>query len=239
LIPQPFPLDRTGGLPYYPLAAAAAVLVVGCTGLTSFAPANLAPIAADSVAQWVRALQPGVPLHYDLRWRFENDNGRAAGRAAVRFAPPDTLRFDYRGPFGRSGSALVVGDEAVWAEPEGDFRSLIPVAPVLWASLGIVVPAPDGAALLGMDEPARRAWRYAYGDEELDFIHERDTTPRLLAELRRAGRIVGVAEVALASDSGPPTAAAMRFPRDRSRFFLTVQRVDTVPAFGPETWRRP
>jgi hypothetical protein len=238
-MPQPFPLDRTSGRPYYALAAAAAAVVVGCTGLTSIAPANLAPIAADSVAPWIAALQPRVPLHYDLRWRFENDNGRAAGRAAVRYAPPDTLRFDYRGPFGRSGSALVVGDEAVWAEPEGDFASLIPVAPVLWASLGIVVPAPVGAAVLGMDEPARRAWRYVYGDEELDFIHERDSTPRLLAELRREGRIVGVAHVALAPDVGPPTSAVMRFPRDRSRFSFTVRQVDTVAAFGPETWRRP
>jgi hypothetical protein len=238
-MPQLFPLDRTGGGFYYPLVTAAAAIVVGCTGITSIAPANLAPIAADSVARWVAALQPGMPLHYDLRWRFENENGRAAGRAAVRFAPPDTLRFDYRGPFGRSGSAVVVGTEAVWAEPEGDFRSLIPVAPVLWASLGIAVPAPDGAVVLGRDEPGQRAWRYAYGDEELDFIHERDSTPRLLAELRRAGRIVGVAQVALASDSGPPTAAGMRFPRDGSRFSFTVQRVDTVPAFGPDTWRRP
>jgi hypothetical protein len=31
----------------------------------------------------------------------------------------------------------------------------------------------------------------------------------------------------------------MRFPRDGSRFSFTVERVDTVAAFGPETWRRP
>jgi hypothetical protein len=238
-MPQPFPLDRIRRRLYYALVVTGAATIAGCPGLASIAPTNLAPIADDSVARWVAALQPRVPLHYDLRWRFENQNGRAAGRAAVRFAPPDTLRFDYRGPFGRSGSAVVVGLEAVWAEPEGDFRSLIPVAPILWASLGIAVPVPAGVEVYGRDEPARRAWRYVDGDEELDFIHLQDPPPRLLAELRRAGRILGVADVALSPPSGPATTADMRFPRARSRLSFTVQRVDTVTAFGPETWRRP
>jgi hypothetical protein len=238
-MPQPFPLDRTSRHPYYPLVATGALIVAGCVRLTSIAPANLAPLAGDSVAQWAATLQPHVRLHYDLRWRFENSNGRAAGRAAVRYAPPDTLRFDYRGPFGRSGSALVVGQEAVWAEPEGDFRDLIPVAPILWASLGIAQPVPDGVEILGREEPGRRAWRYVDGNEELDFIHEQGPPPRFLAELRRDGRILGVARVDLAPPAGPATTADMRFPRDGSRFTLSVQRVDTVAAFGPETWRRP
>jgi hypothetical protein len=60
-----------------------------------------------------------------------------------------------------------------------------------------------------------------------------------LAELRRGGRIVGLAEVALASPTGPSTSADLRFPPDRSRLTFLVQRVDTVAAFGPDTWRRP
>ena len=238
-MPQLFPLDRAGRRPYYQLVATGVAIVAGCRGPASIAPANLAPVARDSVAMWVAMLRPQVPLHYDLRWRFENQNGRAAGRAAVRFAPPDTLRFDYRGPFGRSGSALVVGDEAVWAEPEGDFRDLIPVAPILWASLGIAEPVPDGVEVLGREEPTRRAWRYVDGNEEIDFIHQRDTLPRFLAELRRDGRVVGYANVVLTPPSGPAARADMRFPRDGSRFSFTVERVDTVAAFGPETWRRP
>lgn len=215
------------------------MIVAGCAGLQSIAPANLAPLPPDSVATWVAELQPRVPLHYDLRWRFENQNGRTAGRAAVRFAPPDTLRFDYRGPFGKSGSAVIVGRDAVWAEPEDDFRSLIPVAPLLWASLGIAVPVPEGVEVLGRDDPARRAWRYADGDEETDFIYERGPVPRLLAELRRDGRIVGVAHVALTAAAGPAASADLRFPHVRSRFSFTVRSTDTVAAFAADTWRRP
>jgi hypothetical protein len=238
-MPQPFPLDPADRRPYYPLVATGLLVLAGCTPLKSIAPANLAPVAEDSVEQWVAELRPRTPLTFELRWRFENSNGRAAGRAAVRFAPPDTLRFDYRGPFGRSGSALVVGNDAVWAEPEGDFRSLIPVAPVLWAALGIAPSPPAGVQTLGSSEPTRRAWRYVDGNEEIDFIHEWSSAPRFLAELRRDGRIVGVARVELVQRQGPPAAADMRFPRERSRFTLAVQRVDTVKAFGPETWRRP
>jgi hypothetical protein len=238
-MPQPFPLDRADRRPYYPLVATGWLLAAGCVGPASIAPANLAPVGLDSVAQWVALLQPRAPLRYELRWRFENRNGSAAGRAAARFAPPDTLRFDYRGPFGRSGSALVVGAAAVWAEPEEDFRDLIPVAPILWASLGIAQPVPDGVDLLGRDEPTRRAWRYVDGNEELDFIHQQGPAPRFLAELRRDGRILGVARVDLAAASGPARAADLRFPAAGSRFSLTVQRVDTVAAFGAETWRRP
>jgi hypothetical protein len=238
-MPQVFPLDRAAGRPYSQLVAAGVAIVAGCRGPASIAPANLAPLAPESVATWAAPLQPRVPLHFDLRWRFENRNGRAAGRAAVRFAPPDTLRFDYRGPFGRSGSALVVGHEAVWAQPEGDFRSLIPVAPVLWASLGIAQPVPGGVEVLGREEPTWRAWRFVDGNEETDFIHQRDTPSRLLAELRRDGRVIAVATVELAAPAGPPTRADMRFPRDGSRFSLTVHRVDTVAPFAPETWRRP
>ncbi len=230
-------LDRPRWRSYYPLIVAALV-GVGCTPrLTSIAPVDLVPLPADSAAGWAREFRPAVPLHYELRWRFENRQGRSAGRAAVRYAPPDTVRFDYRGPFGRSGSAVVVGGEAVWAEPEGDFRSLIPVAPVFWAALGIPLPPPVGASALGRDGPLRRAWRYVDGNEAIDFIYLREQS-RLLAELRRDDRIAGVADVELAAASRAPVGAVMRFPGDGSRLSFSVTSIDTVGSHPPETWRK-
>jgi hypothetical protein len=233
-------LDRRSGFPYHGLVVVAALAAgSGCVpGLTSIAPANLVPIAPDSVSQWARAFQPAVALKYELRWRFENFQGASAGRAAVRFAPPDTLRFDYRGPFGRSGSAVIVGDSALWAEPEGDFRSLVPVAPMLWAALGIAVPAAEGASLLGREDDGRRAWRYVEADEAIDFIYEREPVPRLLSELRRGGRIAGIVTVDLAGATRQPKQAVMQFPTGRATLTFTVQGVDTVAAFSPDTWQR-
>jgi hypothetical protein len=212
----------------------------GCVGgIHSIAPDNLAPVVADSVAGWAAAFRPTVRLKYDLRWRYENDRGKASGRAVARFAPPDTLRFDYRGPFGRSGSALIVGQQAVWSEPEGDIDDLIPVAPVLWAALGIEMPLEDVDALLGGVTSAQDAWRYQRGDDALDYVHVRTPLPRLLAERRTGGRILGMVDLTLAGASSAPRVAVMRFPRGRSTFELTVGQVDTVETFPPETWRRP
>jgi hypothetical protein len=222
------------------LAAGSAVVLAGCVGrIKSIAPENLAPIAADTAAEWAAAFQPSIPLQFDLRWRFENREGRAAGRATARFAPPDTLRFDYRGPFGRSGSALIVGSAAVWSEPEGNMDELVPVAPVLWAALGVVMTPEPGAGFLGADTGDRQAWRQVWDNRALDYIVVREPA-RLLAELREGPRILGIAEVELAGPgSSRPTAAVMRFPDQRSTFSLTVQQVDSVATYGADTWKRP
>lgn len=216
------------------------MVAAGCAGLRSIAPENLAPIPRDTAAVWAAEFHPGVPLEFDLRWRFENPEGTAAGRAVGRYAPPDTLRFDYRGPFGRSGAALVVGDEAVWSEPEGDVDNLVPVAPILWAALGIV-PRPDEASIvLGHATPERRAWRYTTADRAVDYIRVMGARPRLLAELREADAILGVVEVRLDTTAAArPLSAEMRFPPQRSKFSLTVRQVDSVAAHPPDTWKRP
>jgi hypothetical protein len=205
-------VGRTAGL---------CVAIAGCTGpIRSIAPTNLAPIPADSASAWAAPFRPTVPLLFELRWRFENREGTAAGRATARYAPPDTLRFDYRGPFGRSGSALVVGDEAVWSAPEGDVDDLVPVAPVLWAALGIVRPAPDGSQVLGSATTERHAWRYATGGRVVDYIRVMGARPRLLAELREADRILGVVETVLDSAGA-------------------VRPVASETAYPPGTWNRP
>jgi len=216
------------------------VAASGCVGrFHSIAPAYVGAIPRDSVAAWAAPFRPTVHLQYDLRWRFENDRGKAAGRGVARFAPPDTLRFDYRGPFGRSGSALIVGQSAVWSEPEGDVEDLIPVAPILWAALGTVVPLNDPDTVLGGTTATQEAWRYQRGEEALDYVHIRTPSPHLLAERRTGGRILGNVDVALAGNADGARVAIMRFPRDRATFELTIRRVDTVAAFPPETWRRP
>lgn len=215
-------------------------LTVACAGaIRSIAPANLQPVSADSAAAWAAPFRPADPLEFTLRWVFENREGRAAGRAVARYAPPDTLRFDYRGPFGKSGSALVVGDTAVWSEPDGDIDNLVPVAPILWAALGIVTPADSSARLLGLAAGGRRAWRYVAGLRALDYIHVTGAEPQLLAELRDADEILGVVRVVLAGGGTAPVSAKMQFPGERSTFELTVREVKSVAAFPPETWQRP
>jgi hypothetical protein len=236
---QALRLDRLDGLPYHALGVGGLVAaLMGCAhSLRSIAPVDLLPASPDTIGAWSADFRPLVPLKYQLRWRFENSLGASAGRAVVRYAPPDTLRFDFRAPLGRSGSAVIVRGEPVWAEPAGDFEDLVPVAPILWAALGIVMTPADSATLMGRDEPGWRAWRYVQGEEAIDFIYQRGPSPRLQAEVRHGERVAGVVAVDLAPTNPWPTRAVMRFAGGGSLTF-TVQARDSVAAFPPDTWQR-
>lgn len=221
-------------------ALAAASLLVACApGLTSIAPAGLVPASRDTIVAWLALYRPPGPLRYDVRWRFANPKGSTAGRAAVRIAPPDTLRFDYRGPFGKSGAAVIVADSALWAVPERATRDLLPAAPLFWAALGIPQPPPDGAALSARDGIEGRVWRYVSQADTMDFVEVGPGPARLLTEVRRNGKIVASTEVSFQAGARSPKEARVRFPQDGSLLILTVEGVDTVAPFDPSTWRRP
>src|SRR5438477_523545 len=97
----------------------------------------------DSGVVWAAATVPARHTLIRFRWKYRDAGKSYAGRAAVRIAPPDSLRIDYAGPFNwGAGAALVVGDTTVWADPEKKFRSLVPAVRTLWAALGDVAPAP-------------------------------------------------------------------------------------------------
>ncbi len=241
LMRQAFSLDRSGRSSYYALASlTVAAVLAGCVGgLQSIAPVGLEPASPEDVMPWIVEGIPRHPLQYDLRWRYETQRGRSAGRAVVRFAPPDTLRFDYRGPFGRSGAALVIGGTAVWSEPEEDVRNLLPIVPLFWAALGVAVKPADGAEVFALATTNWRAWRYLEAHQVSDFIWTPAAPSRFQAEVRQDGRIMGAVDVQLSNGSRLPAQASMVFPRDASRFSITVQSIDTVTAFDADTWKRP
>ena len=100
-------------------------------GPGTIAPEGMAPMDAAVVAEWTDRYAPAGGRSYRIRpWRYRNEQGAAAGRAVVQVAPPDSLRFDYQGPFRKSGMAAVVGDSALWVVPEDDFRGLVTLAPL-------------------------------------------------------------------------------------------------------------
>lgn len=238
-MPQAVPLDRSRQVLYYALAVGALAVVAACgPRIESIAPTGLLPLSPDSARSWVDALRPDRPVRYDLRWRYTTQQGSSAGRAAVRLAPPDTLRFDYRGPFGRAGSALIIGSTVVWTQPEEETESLVPTAPLFWAALGSPLAPPEGAAVLGRVWERQRAWRYVTASEEIDFIVQEDAPRRLLAELRRADRIIGSSRASLTVNGPYPVEARVAFPREAALFTFTVEAIDTLAAFGPDTWKR-
>jgi len=203
-------------------------------------PQPLAPADRDSAVAWSRAT---LPTHYTairFRWRYQDDQKRWGGRGQARIAPPDSLRFDYVGPLGLgAGAAAIVADSAIWADPEQNFRSLIPAVRMLWAALGIVrPPAPDATVFGsgGSADSSVRIRRFVQDGDTLDYRDARGGARVLEAEWRRQGNVLARSRTEF-DPRGMPARARMDFPEERARFELTVVLVDTAAVLDPAIWR--
>ena len=202
----------------------------------------LAPVPWDSGVVWAAATVPARSTLIRFRWKYRDAGKSYAGRAAVRIAPPDSLRIDYAGPFNwGAGAAFVVGDTTVWADPEKNFRSLVPAVRMLWAGLGIVRPPAVGAAVFGIvSSPgvdSARIWRFVQGEDTLDYRLARGGARVLEAEWRRQGKVVARSRAEL-DVRAMPASARIDFPEGPARFEFTVGSVDTTVVFDSATWRR-
>jgi hypothetical protein len=235
LRPQRFPLDPRIALSYI----AACALLAGCPGRPApLVPQPLAPADRDSAVAWSRAT---LPAHYTairFRWKYQDDQKRWGGRGQARIAPPDSLRFDYVGPLGLgAGAAAVVADSTIWADPEKNFRSLVPAVRMLWAGLGIArPPAVDAVVFGGGLDSSVRIWRFAQGADTLDYRETLGGVRVLEAEWRQQGKVLARSRTEF-DVRLMPAAARIDFPEGRARFELTVVAVDTAAVFDPAIWR--
>jgi len=243
-------LDRRIALSYI----GACAVLAGCRGrLAPLIPLPLAPVARDSAVAWAGATVPAHRTAIRFRWRYQDDQRRWGGRGQARIAPPDSLRFDYVGTLGLGvGAAAMVGDTVVWADPEKNFRSLVPAVRMLWAGLGIVrPPAPDatlfgervqgagaagGGGGGGAADSAVRLWRFVQGEDTLDYRESTGSARVLEAEWRQRGKVLARSRTQCDGHT-MPASARIDFPEGRARFELTVVAVDTVAAFDPAIWR--
>jgi hypothetical protein len=192
----------------------------------------------ERAVAWARATVPSQATAVQFRWRFRDERLSAAGRGTARIAPPDSMRFDYSASLNLAGgAAVVVGDSVVWAEPAGDFRSLVPAVPLLWAALGIVRPPALAAAVFGRDDPPRTIWRFVQAGDTLDYVATAlPAASRLEAEWRRAGTVIARSRTEL-DGRQRPASARIDFPEAAARFEFTVVAVDTAAAIAPALWR--
>lgn len=231
---------------------AACALLAACPGYhppAPLVPMALAPASRDSAAQWARTTLPRARALIRFRWHYQDERVKYAGRGSVRIAPPDSLRFDYVGPLGLgSGAAVIVGDSVVWADPEKDFRSLVPAVPMLWAAFAMVRPPAHDATVFGtqlvdsLRHTGRLVWRFAQPEDTLDYIV---TSPdgagrggMVEAEWQQRGKMVARSWSRL-DTLAHPASARIDFPQvaGGARFELTVVAYDTAQVFAPAIWR--
>lgn len=220
-------------------------VAAACTPrLAPLVPEPLAPAESTRAAARAAATLPRRPVAMQFRWSYRDDRVTYAGRGMARLAPPDSLRVDYRGPFGLgAGAAVVLGDSVAWAEPRGDFDALMPAIPLLWVAFGSVQPpAPDAQVFDGHEagrDGQREVWRFVQGGDRdtLDYVWTTGRGRVLEAEWRRGGSVRARGHTELDAQ-GAAVRARIDFPEASARFELTITARDTLAVIPPGLWRR-
>jgi hypothetical protein len=127
----------------------------------------------------------------------------------------------------------------IWAEPEEDVSQLIPVAPLLWAAIGIAREPPPGAEVYGRQTEGNRAWQYVTAGDTLSYVVSHDGEYRLQAEMRQLDRVVGLVELVYADSAGIPHEATLTFPAAAAIMQFTVEGFESLESMDPEVWKRP
>lgn len=231
---QGFPLDRLGALSYI----GACALLAGCPGrVAPLVTTPLTPGDRAAALAWSTRTVPGRAVAIRFRFEFQDKRRRWAGRGTARVAPPDSLRLDYVGPLGLgAGAAVVVGDSTLWADPEENFRALVPAVRMLWTALGVVRPPAAHAVVATWQAPARTIWRFADAADTLDYVASEEAPRTLAAEWRREGKVLARSQTDLDAQARS-TKARVVFPEASARLELTVVSLDTTVAFPPALWR--
>jgi hypothetical protein len=224
--------DRPARLTYLGLA----LVGLACRSAPgSVVPASAEPVSRDQVATWVESTRPAEHRLHRFKWLFRDDKSSAGGRGSARIAPPDSMRFDVAGPFGAgAGSAAVVGDRPLWAEPPDAIEKMVPNYPLMWGMFGIARMPDSGADLRGISDGPVTAWRYVEAGDTIDYVRTEGRPTRMLTVVRRGGELVGRAEATLDS-TGAPLAAKLMVPTVPARLDLTF--LSTARAeFAPDIW---
>lgn len=229
-MPQYVGLDRHILLAYLGLVG------VGCRKAPGpVVPAPLEPVTPSQVDQWVASTIPPELLRHRFKWLFQDERGSAGGRGSARIAPPDSFRFDVAGPFGSgAASAVVVGDQAVWMEPADAIARLVPNYPLMWAMFGIARPPGRDMALRGLSIDSITAWQYAGVSDTVEYVRTVGKEGRLVAQVHRAGELLGRAETTFGTD-GNPLKARLTVPSGPARLDLTFLST-ARDSFAPEIW---
>lgn len=230
-MPQRFSLDRVFRPAYLVVSLAA------CTGgISPVVPRSAAPVAPAQARAWAGGTTPSGHALYRFRWLFRDDRASAGGRGSARIAAPDSIRFDARGPLGTGRmAAVVVGDSALWVEPEDGLEKLVPDYPLMWGLFGVALGPAEGVEVRGLETGRLTAWYYAAAGDTIEYALSSGERPRLVTIVRQGGRVVGKAETELGPD-GRPLKARLTVPRIPARLDLTFVETASDSAFPPEIW---
>ncbi len=176
------------------------------------------------------------PFRVLFDWRISEQGARFQGQGVARMEPPYRARLDlFLGNGELIVAAALVDDDLRLpvAAPEG----IIPPAPLLWATLGVLRPGRLSSLLGGEAIDSTRIrlrYRIPQGGE-VHYVFQEGVLER--GELLRGGRV----EETLALDravegSNLPAVAVYRNLPAFRELEVTVERIDHVESYPPDTW---
>lgn len=212
----------------------------GCaSGFPSAAmPSALAPMPIADARMWAASTRPPGHLTLRFHWHLIAEGG-SGGRGAVLVAPPDSLRLDFRGPVGfGSGAAGVIGDSAIWAEPEDQVQKFVPSYPLLWAMVGIARPPVGTWTIEGHRDASTTAWRYTRGADRVDYLFRRGATTILEAYVRQDGKPLGHV-VTVFDVNGHLARSRLDVLTTQARLEITFDKDTRQAPFNRDSWLAP
>jgi len=222
------------------LRLAAALSVAGCASAFPSAsmPTTLAPMPVTDARMWAASTAPSGHLTLRFHWHLIAEGG-SGGRGAVLIAPPDSLRLDFRGPVGfGSGAAGVIGDSAIWAEPQDQVQKFVPSYPLLWAMVGVARPPVGSWVIEGHRDAATTAWRYTRGADRVDYLLRRGATTILEAYVRQDGRPLGHV-VTVFDVEGHLARSRLDVLTTQARLEITFDKATKQIPFDRDSWLAP
>lgn len=220
---------------------AAALVLPACAAAFPATPPMgvLRPVPVAFVHAWVASFRPVGHTTLRFYWTWNQDGG--TGRGFVGIAPRDSLLLDYRGPLGSTpGSAFVLGDTAVWAEPREDVEKLVPSFELLWGLVGVPRPPPAGWDVAGNRDAVRTAWRYIRGTDTTAYVWwKSDGVENLETYVSIGGTPIGRV-VTVFDAARHPVKARLDVLNNPGRLSITFDRPPVKPlTFDAEMWRAP
>lgn len=221
-----------------------AVVLLGSLGCAGRLPGPTMPVAmpsvsTDSVGLWVASTRVAVPMRLQFGWRLQDGSGSTPGRGVAVVIRGDSLRADFRLPLGAASGALaVVGDQALWAEPEEDISKLVPNYPLLWALLGQARMPAAGDQVRAFANERLVAWQYVSGIDTTDYLLTRGSPRELVADVRIAGARLGRV-YSIFGANGILERSRLDVPSPSSRLELTVRNHSVPDTLPTNFWVRP
>ncbi|MEO8449754.1 MAG: hypothetical protein ABI647_08200 [Gemmatimonadota bacterium] len=218
-----------------------ALLVSGCGGsaVTVPRPTVYAPATEEEATAAAERTTPTESRELRFRWQFRDDRGAAGGRGRIRLAVLDSVRLDVTGPLGSGhAAAFVLGDTAIWAQPEEDVKKLVPNYSLFWAMLGIARRPPAGTTIRKFGNETVSAWQYHHGADTLDYVTVAGSPKRFYAEVRQGGKTTGTVETQIGAD-GRPISARLIVPSVPARLDITFYSNVKAKPFAADTWTPP